>query len=71
MWARAGGRDRPTHALLHATLAAPLAAFLARNERRVLAFFSQCGGLAVEFDTPAAFANINTPAALLDSGEGR
>ncbi|MEO6278273.1 molybdenum cofactor guanylyltransferase MobA [Roseateles sp.] len=52
-------REHPTHALLHARLRAPLAAYLHGGERAVLRWMrSQPHGIAC-FDEEAAFANLN------------
>ncbi|WP_158782323.1 molybdenum cofactor guanylyltransferase MobA [Pantoea sp. BAV 3049] len=66
VWARSAGRDHPTLALLHVSLAEPLAAYLAKGERKVMLFLDQAGGHSVPFDDcPGAFANINRPEDLL------
>lgn len=53
------GREHPTHALLHASLRAPLAAHLHDGGRAVLRWMrSQPHGVA-QFDDEAAFANLN------------
>ena len=57
-------REHPTHALLHARLREPLAAYLHGGGRAVLRWMqSQPHGLA-RFDDEAAFANLNHPADL-------
>lgn len=61
VWARAAERDHPTLALLHRNMAAPLAAYLAKGERRVMLFLQEIGGHAVLFEDAAAFNNINRP----------
>ncbi|MEM6162375.1 molybdenum cofactor guanylyltransferase MobA [Erwinia sp. P6884] len=62
VWARCAGRDHPTFALVHVSLADELAAFLAAGERKVMLFLKQAGGHAVSFDDqPDAFININHP----------
>lgn len=66
VWARSAERDHPTLALLHVSLAEPLAAYLAKGERKVMLFLQQAGGHGVLFDDcPNAFANINRPEDLL------
>lgn len=53
------GREHPTHALLHASLRAPLAAHLQAGGRAVLGWMrSQPHGVA-RFESEAAFANLN------------
>lgn len=53
------GREHPTHALLHARLHEPLAAYLHGGGRAVLRWMrSQPHGVA-QFDDEAAFANLN------------
>lgn len=60
VWARSGGRDHPTLALMHISLTEPLREFLARGERKVMVFLQQAGGHGVSFDDcPDAFNNIN------------
>ena len=62
-------RDHPTHALLHARLRAPLAAYLDDGGRAVLGWMrSQPHGVA-RFDDEAAFANLNTLAELDRPGD--
>jgi len=57
-------REHPTHALLHARLREPLAAWLNGGGRAVLGWMrSQPHGVA-QFDDEAAFANLNTLADL-------
>ncbi|WP_371419657.1 molybdenum cofactor guanylyltransferase MobA [Pantoea sp. CCBC3-3-1] len=60
VWARSAGRDHPTLALVHISLAPQLAAFLAGGQRKVMIFLQQTGGCTVCFDDcPEAFININ------------
>lgn len=59
-------REHPTHALLHASLRAPLAAHLHAGGRAVLGWMRlQPHGVA-RFDDEAAFANLNHAADLQD-----
>lgn len=52
-------REHPTHALLHARLRGPLAAYLHGGDRAVLRWMrSQPHGIA-RYDDEAAFANLN------------
>ncbi|MGV3345202.1 molybdenum cofactor guanylyltransferase MobA [Enterobacteriaceae bacterium LUAb1] len=60
VWAYSAGRDHPTQALVHQSLAPKLAAYLQYGERKVLKFFQQSGGHAVSFSSQTAFDNMNT-----------
>ena len=57
-------REEPLFALLHTDLLPHLSATLDRDERRVLAWMRAIGAIAVQFDDPAPFANLNTPQSL-------
>ncbi|WP_422018624.1 molybdenum cofactor guanylyltransferase MobA [Roseateles sp.] len=57
-------RDHPTHALLHARLRAPLAAYLDGGGRAVLRWMTAQPHGVAQFDDEAAFANLNTAAEL-------
>ncbi len=59
--AHAGGEDQPACALLHASLAGSLEAFLARGERKLIAWYRQHRLAVVPFDEAEAFRNLNTP----------
>ncbi|MFC0139771.1 molybdenum cofactor guanylyltransferase MobA [Erwinia mallotivora] len=60
VWVRSAGRDHPVIALLHISLATPLAGFLAKGEGKVMLFLREAGGHGVSFDDcPEAFANFN------------
>lgn len=62
VWARSAERDHPALALLHRSLAEPLALYLQRGERRLMQFLREQGGHAVTLSQgEAAFRNINTP----------
>ena len=53
------GREHPTHALLHARLQAPLAAYLQGGGRAVLAWMRARAHGVAHFDDEAAFSNFN------------
>lgn len=59
--ASADGRWQPVFALLRRELRAPLEDFLNAGERKIDRWFGGRRHVVVEFDDPAAFANINTP----------
>ncbi len=59
--AHAGGEDQPACALLHASLASSLEAFLAHGERKLIAWCRQHRLAVVPFDDVEAFRNLNTP----------
>lgn len=62
VWARSAERDHPALALLHRSLAQPLANYLQRGERRLMQFLREQGGHAVTLaQDEAAFRNVNTP----------
>lgn len=62
VWVHDGQRDHPAIALLHYSLKTPLAEYLERNERRVMAFLNSVSGHTVHFsEGPEIFANVNTP----------
>ncbi|MEZ3500988.1 molybdenum cofactor guanylyltransferase MobA [Pantoea sp. KPR_PJ] len=62
VWARSSERDHPALALLHRSLAQPLADYLQRGERRLMQFLRDQGGHAVTMtQDEVAFRNINTP----------
>lgn len=52
-------REHPTHALLHARLRAPLAAYLQQGGRAVLRWMREHPHGIARFDDEAAFANLN------------
>ncbi len=54
----------PVFCLLRHTLLQQLTDALARGERRVDAWLASVGAVAVRFDQPEAFVNLNTPAEL-------
>ncbi len=59
--ARAGDRRHPVYALLSRALWPDLIAFIAAGHARVDAWMALIGAIEVDFDTPEAFANVNTP----------
>lgn len=60
-YAHDGEKAHPTFALLHRSVMAALAAYLAQGERRLLQFFQSQRSVAVDFsEQPAAFQNFNT-----------
>ena len=62
VWARSNERDHPALALVNRQIAEPLAAYLARGERRLMQFLREQGGHAVTLtQDEAAFRNMNTP----------
>ncbi|MGP4132354.1 molybdenum cofactor guanylyltransferase MobA [Pantoea tagorei] len=68
VWARSSERDHPALALLHRSLAQPLADYLQRGERRLMQFLREQGGHAVTLSQDeAAFRNVNTPEDLEDN----
>ena len=68
VWARSVERDHPALALLHRSLAEPLADYLQRGERRLMQFLREQGGHAVTISQDdAAFRNVNTPDDLEDN----
>jgi len=68
VWARSTERDHPALALLHRSLAEPLADYLQRGERRLMQFLREQGGHAVTISPDeAAFRNVNTPDDLEDN----
>jgi len=64
-YARAA-RTHPVFCLVDTALADTLQASLAGGERRVEHWLRTMGGVAVDFDDEAAFANFNTPETLND-----
>ncbi|RPE00942.1 molybdenum cofactor guanylyltransferase MobA [Candidatus Pantoea deserta] len=69
VWARSAERDHPVLALLHRSLAQPLAGYLQRGERRLMQFLREQGGHAVLMkQDEAAFRNLNTPEDLREEG---
>ncbi|WP_164962111.1 molybdenum cofactor guanylyltransferase MobA [Rubrivivax sp. JA1026] len=64
-YARAA-RTHPVFCLVDTALAETLEAALAGGERRVEHWLRASGGVAVDFDDEAAFANFNTPETLND-----
>jgi molybdenum cofactor guanylyltransferase len=52
-------REHPTHALLHARLREPLAAYLRGGGRAVLGWMRSLPHGVAQFDDEAAFANLN------------
>ncbi|MDW8847822.1 molybdenum cofactor guanylyltransferase MobA [Erwinia sp. MMLR14_017] len=64
-WACSNGRDHPTHAIIHRDRAEMLEHYLQRGDRKLMFFLKEAGGIAVHFDDPEAFININTPEDLL------
>ncbi len=67
VWARSTERDHPALALLHCSLAKPLADYLQRGERRLMWFLREQGGHAVTLSqNETAFRNVNTPDNLED-----
>ncbi|NCI18150.1 molybdenum cofactor guanylyltransferase MobA [Cronobacter muytjensii] len=64
VWVSDGERDHPAIALIHHSIKTPLAAYLARDERRVMAFLREINGDAVTFSNKDDFANVNTLAEL-------
>lgn len=63
IWINDGMRDHPTLALMHKSLTLPIREYLQRGERRVLLFFKEAGGQALQIDS--AVVNINTPEDLI------
>lgn len=59
--ARCKGRLQPVFILLRRELTERLAAYLADGGRKIDAWFDELDIVVVDFDDPAAFANINTP----------
>ncbi|EKM0531422.1 molybdenum cofactor guanylyltransferase MobA [Cronobacter turicensis] len=64
VWVNDGERDHPAIALMHHSVKVPLADYLARGERRVMAFLREVNGCAVKFANKDDFANVNTLAEL-------
>jgi len=64
VWANDGERDHPAIVLMHHSLKAPLADYLARGERRVMVFLREVNGCSVAFANKDDFANVNTLAEL-------
>jgi len=68
VWARSAERDHPALALVHRSLAEPLADYLQRGERRLMQFLREQGGHAVTMSQDeTAFRNVNTPDDLEDN----
>lgn len=64
-YAHDGEQPHPTFALLHRSVVGELSAYLARGERRLLAFFHTQQAIAVDFsEQPLAFQNFNSRAEL-------
>ncbi|EPE7491004.1 molybdenum cofactor guanylyltransferase MobA [Cronobacter universalis] len=64
VWVNDGERDHPAIALMHQSVKAPLAEYLARGERRVMVFMREINGCGVTFANKDDFANVNTLAEL-------
>ncbi|HGC6387615.1 TPA: molybdenum cofactor guanylyltransferase MobA [Cronobacter dublinensis] len=64
VWVSDGERDHPAIALVHYSVKAALADYLARGERRVMVFLREINGSAVTFSGKTDFANVNTLAEL-------
>lgn len=60
-YARDGERDHPVVALIRTALKDDLKAALDAGERKIDRWYARHRQVAVTFDDPAAFANINTP----------
>lgn len=58
--ARSGGREQPVFLLAHRSLAPGIAAFLDAGEAKIDRWYAPLARIAVDFDDPAAFRNINT-----------
>ncbi len=58
--ARSGGREQPVFLLAHRSLAPGIAAFLDAGEAKVSRWYAPLARVAVDFDAPGAFRNINT-----------
>lgn len=70
VWARSAERDHPALALMHRSLAEPLADYLQRGERRLMQFLHEQGGHAVQVSqNEAPFRNVNTPEDLGENAE--
>jgi molybdopterin-guanine dinucleotide biosynthesis protein A len=52
-------RAHPTFALVHRRLKDDIAAYLARGERKLFAFFRQCGAVETVFEDEGMFVNVN------------
>jgi molybdopterin-guanine dinucleotide biosynthesis protein A len=65
--AEAGGRWQGTFALWPLGTRESVAAALARGERKVRAVAEALGAVPVDFDSPDAFFNINTPGDLAEA----
>lgn len=59
--ARAGGRLQPVFCLCRRGVLGHLEAYLAGGGRRVAGWYAGLPAVEVDFDTPDAFANANTP----------
>ena len=60
-YARAAGESHDAVLLMQRSLTAALEAYLQSGGRSVHGFLARQGALAVDFDDPQAFANLNTP----------
>ena len=58
--ARSGGREQPVFLLAHRSLAPGIAAFLGAGEAKISRWYDPIARIAVDFDEPGAFRNINT-----------
>jgi molybdopterin-guanine dinucleotide biosynthesis protein A len=68
--ARCEGRDQSVFLLAHRSLAPGIARFLAAGEARVGLWYASIPRVAVDFDEPAAFRNLNTPDDLARFADG-
>lgn len=62
LYARDLYREHPTLCLLNKNLIPALEAYLTSGERKVMFFFNQINAIPVVFNEKNAFANLNTPA---------
>lgn len=59
--ARADGQPHPVFMLMERSLLAGLRSFLGTGKRKIDAWYAGFPTVAVDFDDPLAFSNINTP----------
>ncbi len=71
LYARDLHREHPTLCLLNKSLIPALETYLASGERKVMFFFNQINAIPIEFNEKNAFANLNTPADVVQWQNGQ
>lgn len=71
LYARDLHREHPTLCLLNKSLIPGLEAYLASGERKVMFFFNKINAISIVFNEKNAFANLNTPADVVQWKNGQ